>query len=75
MGKAYGLSFEETSEDAYLLDYSVVVRTEADKVIGCTTGRLSTGASPPPPSEGRSGLGGVRTELIHSTASDSPHWW
>ena len=63
MGKAYGLSFEETSEDAYLLDYSVVVLTEADKVIGCTSGRLSTGASPSPPTEGKSGLGGLGTEL------------
>lgn len=49
----FGFSFEEDEDtmDSYLLDYYVVVINEDDKVIGCTSGRLSTGAPPVPPTE------------------------
>lgn len=65
VGSISGFSFDKTSTDLYLFNYSVVVIDENDKVVGCTTGRLSSGASAAPPTQGRSELRSDRTELTH----------
>ena len=67
-------SFDDSEMDSlFLLDFSVVVINENDKVIGCTTGRLSTGASPLPPSQGRPELSSeLGTKPLQLQSSSSP---
>jgi len=51
VGEISGFSFDESETELYLFDYQVVVIDEDDKVVGCTTDSLSTGASSGPPTQ------------------------
>jgi len=49
IGTTESFSFGYSEDLLNLLEYYVVVLDSNEEVVGCTTGRLSTGANPPPP--------------------------
>ena len=67
---SFSFSFGYSEDLLDLLEYYVVVLDGNDAVAGCTTGRLSTGANPPAPTEGRNlwSRSGLSSSL-------QPSWW
>ena len=51
-GEIPDFNIDGTGGEESLREYYVVVTDDRGEVIGCTTGRLTSGQPPPPPTEG-----------------------